>query len=133
MLNACGGRNQGLRSKRQPCQFPPLNAMVVGNTNSNYAHTAVHFFGPLELEIMDALLMLARGHVVVSEANSKSKMPKVHKMHECIDCGLRFFSGQSLGGHKRAKYEGSITYKRKIVIEPESENDVENKTKFDDV
>lgn len=82
---------------------------------------------------MDALLMLARGHVVVFEANSKSKMPKVHKMHECIDCGLRFFSSQALGGHKQAKYEGSITCKRKIVIEPESENDVENKTKFDDV
>ncbi|KAF3331933.1 hypothetical protein FCM35_KLT03339 [Carex littledalei] len=65
-------KTKGLRSKRRPRQFPPLNAVsasaitapvtvvVVGNTISDYASTAVYnFFSLLELEIKDALPMLA--------------------------------------------------------------------------
>ncbi|KAF3331900.1 zinc finger protein ZAT5-like protein [Carex littledalei] len=134
-------KTKGLRSKRRPHQFPPLNAVAVGNTISDYAQSAVYnFFSPLELEIADALVMLARG--VVSEADSKSKMAKIPKMHECTacGCGLKFSSGQALGGHKRAHYEGVITRKRKrvAVAEPESEygagaSGAEKKPKFDDV
>ncbi|KAF3331934.1 Zinc finger protein ZAT5 [Carex littledalei] len=128
-------KTKGLRSKRRPRQFPPLNAVSVGNTISDYAQTAVYFFSPLELEIADALLMLVRGRGVASEADSKSKMPKIPKMHECTVCGLKFSSGQALGGHKRAHYEGVITHKRKRVdvAEPESDYGAEKKPKFDHV
>lgn len=106
--------------------------MAVGNTISDYAHTVVHnFFGPLELDDVDALLMLALGRGIASETDSKSKMSKIPKMHECTNCGLRFSSGQALGGHKRAHYEGITTHKRKRAAKPESEYGTEKKHKFD--
>ena len=63
-------KTKGLRSKRRPRQFHPLNTasssaitapVTVGNTISDYVPTTAYTFSPLEVEVAEALVLLAHG------------------------------------------------------------------------
>lgn len=117
-------KTKGLRSKRQPRQFPPLNTVststitvsfTVGNTISDDALTSTYTFNSLEVEVAETLFLLAHGVVHMSESYSKTKL----KMHECT---VKFLSGQALGGHKRKHYESVII----IMIAPGTVNSSPN-------